>query len=92
MREGTLDIAPAPDVEVIGQPGRPARPRLVAPKDLARRSLGTERGRAALIHAITHIEFNAINLALDALYRFQGLPREYYLDWTVSRGRKPSIS
>ncbi len=82
MREGTLDIAPVPDVEVIGQPGRPARPRLVAPKDLARRSLGTERGRAALIHAITHIEFNAINLALDALYRFQGLPWAYYLDWS----------
>lgn len=82
MRDGTLEIAPVPGVEVIGQPGRPARPRLVAPKDLARRSLGTERGRAALIHAITHIEFNAINLALDALYRFQGLPREYYLDWS----------
>ena len=82
MRDGTLEPAPTPDIEVIEQPGRPVRPRLVAPRDLARRSLSTERGRAALIHAITHIEFNAINLALDALYRFQRLPRAYYLDWS----------
>ncbi len=82
MRDGTLEIAPTPGIEVIEQPGRPVRPRLVAPRELARRSLSTERGRAALIHAITHIEFNAINLALDALYRFQGLPRAYYLDWS----------
>lgn len=82
IREGTLDIAPTPDIETVEHPGRPARPRLVAPKDVARRSLTTEQGRAAFIHAITHIEFNAINLALDALYRFQGLPRAYYLDWS----------
>ena len=82
MRDGTLEPAPTPGIEVIEQPGRPVRPRLVAPKDVARRSLSTGRGRAALIHAITHIEFNAINLALDALYRFQGLPRAYYLDWS----------
>lgn len=82
MREGTLDMAPTPDIEAIEHPGRPARPRLVAPRDVARRSLNTGRGRAALIHAVTHIEFNAINLALDALYRFQGLPRAYYLDWS----------
>ena len=82
MRDGALDLAPAPEIEVIEHPGRPARPRLVAPREVARRSLNTKRGRAALIHAITHIEFNAINLALDALYRFQELPRAYYLDWS----------
>jgi len=61
--------------------GRPARPELVAPLDVPRRRLGTVAGRAALIHAIAHIEFNAINLALDAACRFPGLPRAYYQDW-----------
>ena len=62
-------------------PGRPDRPRLVMPKQVAQRSPFTLEGRAALIHAICHIEFNAINLALDAVWRFAGMPREFYLDW-----------
>ena len=62
-------------------PGRPERPRLVPPKDVAQRSPFTPAGRAALIHAICHIEFNAINLALDAVWRFAGMPRQFYLDW-----------
>ena len=61
--------------------GRPKRPDLVSPAKLKRRSLHTEYGRAALIHAITHIEFNAINLALDAVYRFRDMPEDYYGDW-----------
>ncbi len=65
----------------MGEAGRPARPRLVAPADLRRRRLGSEEGRAALVHAIAHIEFNAINLALDAAYRFRDMPHQYYLDW-----------
>lgn len=43
--------------------------------------MGTPEGRAMLIHALAHIEFNAINLALDALWRFPGMPEQYYLDW-----------
>ena len=62
-------------------PGRPGRPRLVPPKEVAQRSPFTPEGRAALIHAICHIEFNAINLALDAVWRFAGMPRQFYLDW-----------
>ena len=62
-------------------PGRPALPRLVAPKDVPRRSPATLEGRAALLHAVTHIEFNAINLALDAAWRFAGMPVQYYRDW-----------
>lgn len=65
----------------IGEPGRPERPQLVAPKALHRRSLHTPEGHAALIHAIAHIEFNAINLALDAVYRFRDMPEAYYDDW-----------
>ena len=68
-------------VEPIGNPGRPPRPELVNPADVPRRRLGSPAGRSALIHAVAHIEFNAINLALDAVYRFRGMPRDYYGDW-----------
>jgi len=68
-------------VEPAGLPGRPARPRLVPPKDVASRSPFTLEGRAALLHAIAHIEFNAINLALDAAWRFSGMPEQFYRDW-----------
>ena len=62
-------------------PGRPALPELVSHQLVPRRSMRTAEGRAALIHALAHIEFNAINLALDAIWRFSKMPREYYLDW-----------
>ncbi len=62
-------------------PGRPALPRLVAPKEVVVRSPFTLDGRAALLHAVTHIEFNAINLALDAVWRFSGMPVAFYRDW-----------
>ena len=67
--------------EPPGLPGRPERPRLVPPKDVPTRSPFTTEGRAALLHAIAHIEFNAINLALDAVWRFAGLPEDFYRDW-----------
>ncbi len=62
-------------------PGHPLRPELVSPTAVPRRSMRTEEGRAAMIHALAHIEFNAINLALDAIWRFPGMPRDYYADW-----------
>jgi len=62
-------------------PGRPCKPELISPRSVKQRSLNTAEGRAALIHALAHIEFNAINLALDAIWRFHGMPREYYADW-----------
>jgi uncharacterized ferritin-like protein (DUF455 family) len=62
-------------------PGRPALPRLVDPAALPRRSPFTRSGRAALLHAVAHIEFNAINLALDAVWRFDGMPPAFYRDW-----------
>lgn len=63
------------------QAGRPAKPELVPPRDVPTRGIGSEQGRIILAHAIAHIEFNAINLALDAAYRFRNLPPAYYLDW-----------
>lgn len=62
-------------------PGIPNKPQLVPPHDLPKRSMRTTEGRAALIHALTHIEFNAINLALDAIWRFDNMPNNYYADW-----------
>ncbi|MGE5452293.1 MAG: ferritin-like domain-containing protein [Acidobacteriota bacterium] len=62
-------------------PGRPARPVLVQAKQVPTRSPFTLEGRAALLHAICHIEFNAINLALDAVWRFAGMPARFYADW-----------
>ena len=68
-------------VEPAGVPGRPGRPLLVTPSLLERRSMQTVQGRGALLHALAHIEFNAINLALDAIWRFAGLPEDFYRDW-----------
>ena len=80
-QEDRLEFDPHTPVTPIGMAGRPDKPELVDPAQVRRRRLGSEAGRAALVHAITHIEFNAINLALDAVYRFRDMPRQYYLDW-----------
>lgn len=68
-------------VEVVTEAGRPALPELVAPEAVPNRRLGAQGGHAALLHAIAHIEFNAINLALDCVYRFRGLSDEFYRGW-----------
>jgi uncharacterized ferritin-like protein (DUF455 family) len=78
--ELAIDMDAAPP-DSIGTPGRPQRPQLVSPRKLAQRGLGSAEGRAALVHAVAHIEFNAINLAWDAVYRFRGMPDDYYRDW-----------
>ena len=69
-------LAPPP-----GVPGRPARPTLVAHTHVKPRPVSTAAGRAALIHALAHIELNAIDLALDIVWRFPGLPEAFYRDW-----------
>ena len=72
-----LIAAPLGDV----LPGRPPAPRLVPPKQVVTRSPFTPQGLAGLIHAVCHIEFNAINLALDAVWRFEQMPENFYTDW-----------
>jgi uncharacterized ferritin-like protein (DUF455 family) len=77
-------LAPQPvrtPADEAGVPGRPDRPLRVAATAVEKRSPFTPEGRAALIHSICHIEFNAINLALDAAWRFDGMPEAYYRDW-----------
>ena len=61
--------------------GQPDKPLLVDPKQVKPRKMATTEGYAALLHAVAHIEFNAINLALDAAYRFRGIAPEFQLDW-----------
>lgn len=62
-------------------PGCPERPVLMGHTQMAKRSPATLQGRAVLMHSIAHIELNAINLALDAVWRFDGMPDDYYTDW-----------
>jgi uncharacterized ferritin-like protein (DUF455 family) len=68
-------------VERIQRPGRPEAPELVSPRKVPKRSFESGIGRLRMAHAIAHIEFNAINLALDAVYRFRDMPAQYYGDW-----------
>ena len=68
-------------VQSVLDPGRPERPELIDPRQVPKRRLGSAQGRAALVHAVAHIEFNAINLALDAVARFPAMPEDFYRDW-----------
>jgi len=63
------------------EPGRPQRPQLVHPSMVAKRQTGRAGGRGSMLHAIAHIEFNAINLALDAVWRYPHMPPTYTHDW-----------
>ena len=74
-------LAPVAPAQPPDLPGRPALPRLVHPARVPRRSPAKPEGLAALLHAIAHIEFNAINLALDAAWRFEGMPDAFHHDW-----------
>lgn len=87
-RDGQLECSSLSAPLPIGAPGRPEQPVLVMPREVPTRSLGTPLGQAALIHAIAHIEFNAINLALDAVYRFRDMPAEFYRDWLKVAGEE----
>ena len=65
------------------RPARPARPKLAPPQAVPRRGIATVKGRTALLHALAHIELNAIDLAWDLIARATGtdLPRAFYDDW-----------
>ena len=78
-KAGQLDWRDPTPIELVC--GRPAKPELVPPKLVPQRSPTTSEGRARLLHAIVHIEFSTINLALDHAARFRGLPEQYYADW-----------
>lgn len=79
---GSTEIRPIDEGIKLIKVGRPDKPLLIDPRDLPRRNMQNDEGRAAMIHSIAHIEFNAINLAWDLIYRFQNMPKDFYLDWT----------
>ncbi|MGL5632372.1 MAG: DUF455 family protein, partial [Azovibrio sp.] len=76
---GKISCSPASVSEVL--PGWPERPVLVPPEQVAFRGMANIEARMALLHAIAHIEFNAINLALDAICRFPEMPVEFHGGW-----------
>lgn len=78
----TLPVGAAQAVQpVLPIPGRPAKPELIAHTLLKPKPLSTLEGRALLVHSVAHIELNAIDLALDVVWRFAGLPDAFYTDW-----------
>jgi len=69
---------------IFENPSYASKCHIVDPRELpARKDFDTTEGLATLIHAITHIEYSAIDLALDAVYRFPEMPMEYKVDWLV---------
>src|SRR3954447_19428137 len=78
------ELAHSFDVAMPEAPARPARPELLAPSAMPKRGRGgSERGRIAMLHALAHIEFAAIDLAFDMVGRFGGgFPRGFADDWT----------
>jgi uncharacterized ferritin-like protein (DUF455 family) len=81
--DGKLSRGTEQAILPIEIPGRPDLPRLVNPRKLSRRSTSSDAGRIGLLHAIAHIEFNAINIALDAAYRFRQMPDQFVTDWLL---------
>ncbi|MDO4695950.1 MAG: ferritin-like domain-containing protein [Neisseria sp.] len=74
-------VSPSANPLDFREAGRPPVPKLVPPSQVAQRKMNTPEGYAAMLHAICHIEFNAVNLALDAAYRFRLMPDEFVKDW-----------
>ena len=71
----------SPISDPVSIPGRPVKPELVSHTSLKAKPMNTPEGRALLLHSIAHIELNAIDLALDVVWRFNGMPEDFYRDW-----------
>lgn len=80
---GKLSFADNGVIRPIADTVFPERPQRLMPRDMPRRKLETQAGQAAFFHALTHIEFIAIYLAWDIIYRFRGLPESFYRDWLI---------
>jgi len=81
MEKGNLDFLSSEPVLPIELVKFPDRPKWLMPRNMPKRKLNSSEGLAAFFHAIAHIEFIAIYLAWDLLYRFRGLPEQFYRDW-----------
>ncbi|WNB74149.1 ferritin-like domain-containing protein [Methylomonas koyamae] len=83
LAENCLSFTPAGLALPIAATLFPAKPELLMPRDMPKRRLDTVEGQAAFFHALAHIEFVAIYLAWDIIYRFRGLPDDFYRDWLL---------
>ncbi len=81
LRENRLQLAASGPALPIDGVSFPERPVLLPPRAMPSRKLTTPEGVAAFFHALGHVEFLAIYLAWDLLYRFRGLPEQFYRDW-----------
>jgi uncharacterized ferritin-like protein (DUF455 family) len=81
LETGELTFISEQPVMPITRVRFPDKPVLLPPRDMPKRKLGSAEGVAAFFHAIAHVEFMAIYLAWDLLYRFRGLPDQFYQDW-----------
>ena len=86
---GVLDWQDGEAPLQLDQPGRLDKPVFVELKKIKKRGFNSIQQRASLIHALAHIELTAVNLAWDSIYRYRGLPKEYYDDW-VQTGKEES--
>jgi uncharacterized ferritin-like protein (DUF455 family) len=76
-----LNLSGVLNIHNLVLPGRPEKPELIPPLQVPKRKMDSVEGRASLLHSLAHIEFNAMNLALDAIWRFSDMPQQYYEDW-----------
>ena len=83
LDEGRLDFGDNKPVQLISAVKFPNKPVLLAPRHMPKRNLTSQDGVVAFFHAIAHVEFMAISLAWDLLYRFRGLPEQFYQDWLI---------
>jgi uncharacterized ferritin-like protein (DUF455 family) len=81
QRRIILDTSVLLSEQSLNLPGRPEKPEMIPPLQVPKRRMDSVEGRISLLHSLAHIEFNAINLALDAIWRFPNMPKQYYEDW-----------
>lgn len=83
FERGELCFESSDSPMAIDQVRFPQRPILMSPRHMPKRSFNTAEGKTAFFHAIAHIEFIAISLAWDMLYRFRDMPENFYKDWLL---------
>jgi uncharacterized ferritin-like protein (DUF455 family) len=71
------------DAGMPDRPGRPERPELLSPHKMPKRSTGSDKGRFAMMHALAHIELNAVDMTWDLVGRFvhEPMPRDFFDNW-----------
>jgi len=82
FKEEKVNFTPTTSIEIFKEPAYSDFCTIVDQRKVpARKNLASNEGKIILLHAIAHIEYSAIDLAIDACYRFQNMPKEYYKDW-----------